>query len=233
MLFNQLELPLNFFASVKLPAMKNVHLVIADLFLRKDFAAEVCAGLSVPALEKMLGRGASTKSLVLSKVEGSARTDVLGLPLENHLCELFGVPCQGVAPIAPVSAAFDGLCEGCWLRADPVHLRLQRDQMLLLPNVEINAEEAAQICASLNAHFSEQGMEFFAPHPLRWYVRLAALPDMVTVPLSQVSGRNVRGLLPKGAQALHWHQVFNEIQMLLFAHPLNEAREQQGKLPIR
>ena len=203
--------------------MKSIHLVLTDLFLPKDFAAEVCADLSAPALEKMLARGAST---------ASARTDVIGLPLENLLCGMFGVPCRADAPIAPISAAFDGLDEGCWLRADPVHLRLQRDQLVLLPNVEISADEANQFCASLNEHFVGQGLVFFAPHPQRWYVRLDTLPDIETVPLSQVAGRNVHGLLPKGTGAARWHQLFNEIQMLLFAHPVNAAREARGELPV-
>src|SRR5450759_922275 len=211
--------------------MKSVHLVIPDLFLPKDFAAEVSAGLSVPALQKLLGRGASTKPLVLSAVEGAARTYGLGFPLEDLLCELFDIPFQGEAPIAPISAAFDGLAAGCWLRADPVNLNLQRDQ-LLLAGVQVGSEEAAALCASLNAHFAGQGMEFFAPHPQRWYVRLNALPLMRTTPLSQVIGGDVRGALPSGAEAARWHQLFNEIQMLLYAHPLNEAREARGESTI-
>lgn len=239
-------------ANDKLAAMRNVHLVICDLFLPADFAAEVCADLRLPALEKMLARGASTKPLVLSAVEGSARTDVTGLApstgsgpstspgraegggasLEEFLCGLFGVPCEAGAPVAPISAAFDGLGGGCWLRADPVHLRLQRDQLVLLPEVGVGADEAGRLCAALNAHFAGQGMEFFAPHPQRWYVRLDRLPGIETVPLSQAAGRNVRDLLPKGTEAAHWHRVFNEIQMLLFAHPVNEAREARGELPV-
>ena len=160
--------------------MRSVHLVIPDLFLPEDFAAEAGAGLSVPALEKMLGRGHSE---ILDPV-----------PLENLLCELFGVPCAADAPIAPISAAFDGLAAGCWLRADPVHLRLQRDQMLLLPVVEISAGEAGEMCASLNGHFAGQGMEFFAPHSHRWYVRLDSLPRIRTTPLSQVVGGDVRAV---------------------------------------
>jgi len=38
--------------------------------------------------------------------------------------------------------------------------------------------------------------------------------------------------LPKGDEAMHWHRIFNEIQMLLFAHPVNEAREARGELPV-
>jgi hypothetical protein len=203
--------------------MKSVHLVIPDLFLPKDFAAEVCAELRLPALEKLLGCGASTSS---------ARTGDFDISLENLLCEMFGLFCQADAPIAPISAAVDGLGMGCWLRADPVHLRLQRDQMLLLPNMEISAGEAGQLCASLNEHFAGQGMVFFAPHPQRWYVRLDTLPRIHTRPLSQVIGGDVRGALPTGEEAARWHQVLNEIQMLLFTHPLNESRDARGALPI-
>lgn len=197
--------------------MKNVHLVITDLFLPEHFAAEVCAGLAVPALEKLLARGHSE---TLSPVS-----------LEDHLCGLFGVPYQGDAPIAAISAGYDGLPAGNWMRADPVHLSLQRDQ-LRLSGVLPTPEEATILCASLNAHFAEQGMLFFAPHPQRWYVQLDATPRISTTPLSEVMGANVRGALPTGEDASRWHQLFNEIQMLLFAHPVNEAREARGEVPI-
>ena len=198
--------------------MENIHLVIADLFLPRDFAAAGCADLRLPALEKMLSRG-----------HAEIRDAV---PLENLLCEMFGVPCHAKAPVAPVSAVFDGLGEGCWLRADPAHLYLQRDQLVLQPVMAISPEEAGQFCTSLNEYFAGQGMEFFAPHSRRWYVRLDRLADIITTPLSQAAGRNIRGLLPKGDGAMHWHRVFNEIQMLLFAHPANEAREARGELPV-
>jgi len=194
--------------------MKSVHLVIPDLFLPNDFAAEACAGLRLPALEKLLGRGRSE--------------NLQAAPLENHLCGLFGNTRGAEAPIAPVSAAFDGLEAGCWLRADPVHLRLQRDQMLL-SGVMPGVDEAEQFCASLNEYFNGQGMEFFAPHPQRWYMRLDELPRISTTPISGVLGRNVRGALPTGEDAARWHQLFNEIQMMLFAHPLNQAREQRNE----
>jgi hypothetical protein len=203
--------------------MKNVHLVITDLFLPKDFAAEVCAGLNLPALETLLARGASLPAV---------QTDPAGVSLEDFLCGLFSVTCTSGAPVAAISAVFDGLESACWLRADPVHVRLQREQVVLLPNVVVSRDEATVLCASLNEHFFDQGLTFVAPHPSRWYVKLDTLPDIVTVPLSHVSGRNIHGNLPTGTDSRRWHQVFNEIQMLLFAHPLNEAREARGEMPI-
>ena len=117
------------------------------------------------------------------------------------------------------------------MRADPVHLRLQRDKLLLLP-VLAQAGEAGLLCASLNEYFAGRGMMFYAPHPNRWYVRLDCVPKIDTTPLSQVEGRCVRAHLPKGGDALHWLRIYNEIQMLLFAHPVNEAREASGELPL-
>jgi hypothetical protein len=194
--------------------MKFVHLVIPDLFLPREFAAEVVADMTLPALQKMLGRGQC-------KIHEPVQ-------LEELLCGIFGVPQSADVPIAPISAAFDGLGAGCWLRADPVHLHLQRDQ-LLLSGVKVSSEEAAAMCASMNEHFAGQGMEFFAPHAQRWYVRLDSLPRIRTTPMSQVVGGDVRRFLPAGDDASRWHQVFNEIQMLLHAHPLNEAREARGE----
>ena len=213
--------------------MKNVHLIITDLFLPEDFAAEVCAGLRLPALERLLARGVANSgrgNLATNRNELGGK--VVPATLEDLLCGVFGVSCRAGAPVAPIAAAFDGLGEGCWLCADPVHLRLQREQVVLLPNVEISANEALVLCASLNAHFVGQGLEFFAPHPQRWYVRLDELPEIQTVPLSQAAGRNIHGNLPTGAAERRWHQLFNEIQMLLFAHPLNAAREERGELPV-
>lgn len=199
--------------------MNSINLIVPDLFLPPEFAAEACAGLRLPALEKLLARG-----------HGEAVPEA---SLEGMLCGAFGVPCAGELPLASIAAAFDGLDGGCgWLRADPVHLRLQGGKMLLLADVDVAAEEANELCAALNAHFAGQGMEFFAPHPQRWYVRLASPPQLDTVPLSQAAGRNVSGLLPGGVDALCWHRRFNEMQMLLFAHPVNEAREARGELPL-
>jgi len=197
--------------------MKNVHLVIPDLFLPHEVAAEACAGLKLPALEKLL-----------------ARAEPAPLPeesLEAWLCAAFGVADQA---IAAVTLRADGMEPGTayWLRADPVHLRLQRDQLILHPGMCMDADEAAQLCASLNAHFAADGLCFFAPHPQRWYLRLDAAPGMNTYSLAQVAGKNVHTYLPQGPDALRWHGVFNEIQMLLFEHAVNQIREARGELPI-
>jgi hypothetical protein len=119
-----------------------------------------------------------------------------------------------------------------WLRADPVNLRILRDQMVLQPAMTVSMEEATQLCAALNEHFAGDNLHFMAPHPQRWYLRLDTDPGIETAPLTQVLGKNVHDFLPQGREGLRWHGVLNEIQMLLHAHPLNEAREQRGEWQI-
>lgn len=197
--------------------MKQIHVVVPDIFLPQLLANDVCAGMQLPVLEKIL-----------------ARSKMSPLPmhsLEAWLCEAFNVP---EAAIAPVTLLADGLPpeDGYWMRADPVHLRLERDQMILQTNVAPSKEEARQLCEYLNAHFADAGMRFFAPHPQRWYLRLADNPQIDTHSIYQVEGRNSRFYLPKGATALQWHGVLNEIQMLLYGHPVNQTIEQRKALPI-
>ncbi len=197
--------------------MRSVHLVIPDLFLPQQVAAEACAGLVLPALGTLLAR-AKTAPLPVES-------------LEVWLCETFGVANQALAPI---TLRADGMEPGAayWLRADPVHLRLQRDQLILQDGGLLTVAEAAQLCACLNAHFVADGLRFFAPHPQRWYLQADNAPEMSTYSLAHVLGRDVHPYLPQGAGALRWHGVFNEIQMLLFEHPVNQARETRGELPV-
>lgn len=193
--------------------MRSLHLVIPDLLLPKQLAEYAGKDLPLPALEKLL-----------------ARATVNPIPedtLESWLCRAYGVDEHAIAPVTLLA---DGMDAGgdYWLRADPVGLVMQQTRMVLQADVELSAEEAAQLCASLNRHFADDGMQFAAPHPQRWYLRLQEVPQLVTQPLSQVLGGDMHAHLPEGRDALHWHGVLNEIQMLLFAHEVNQAREQRG-----
>ena len=194
--------------------MNHLHLIIPALFLPAE-AAGVYAGLRLPHLEKLLAR--------------SARSILPPTTLESRLCEAFGV-----RSVAPLRALADGLAanEGYWLCADPVELQMQPSQVMLQPDVTCAEEEAQQVCASLNTHFAEEGLRFFAPHPDRWYLQAQSLGEVMMVPLRAAAGRDVRTLLPQGADARRWWRLNNEMQMLLHQHPVNAARQQAGKPAI-
>lgn len=193
--------------------MNHLQLLIPDLFPPQEIVTEVCAGLHLPVLEKLLARASATT--------------LPAITLEDSLCTSFGVQA-----VAPVRATADGLDAGdsYWLCADPVNLQLQRSEMLLFPDVALSGEEAAALCASLNEHFADSEMKFYAPHPQRWYVQLQAAPQLVTTPLSRVAWRDVKFHQPQGADALRWQRIATEVQMVLYTHPVNRAREARGEL---
>jgi hypothetical protein len=197
--------------------MKNVQLVIPDLFLPQQLSADLTAGLALPALETLLAR-ANSETLPTKS-------------LETWLCKAFRVAEDAIVPI---TMRADGLEPDAfyWLSADPVYLNLQRNQLILQMNVFLTAEEAAQFCSTLNLHFAADGLRFYSPHPQRWYLRLDKAPEINMHPLAQVVGMNANAYLPEGVDALRWHGVFNEIQMFLFEHAVNQAREARGELPV-
>lgn len=197
--------------------MKTIHWVITDLFLPEAVAKPVCAGLALPALGKILARS-QQQSLAIAN-------------LEDWLCQHFALPAQAIAPI---TLQADGIPpnKDYWLRADPVHLRLDHDQMILQNNVNLSLAEAGEVCRYLTDYFKDSGLKFCAPHPTRWYLQLTEDPKISTQPVSQVEGRNARFYLPQGSEAAKWNRLTNEIQMALFAHPIHQAAAERGEVSI-
>ena len=197
--------------------MRAIHLVVPDLWLPPELARPVGAGLALPVLERMLAR-ADAAPLACDS-------------LEDWLCDAFGVQRHAVAP---VTAAADGLPvgEGFWLRAEPVHLQLRINEVVLQSGLDLTQDEAGRMVESLNRHFEQDGLVFLAPHPGRWYLRLSAPTDLRNEPPALVHGENVRERHMQGDDALRWNRMLAELQMLLYHHPVNEAREARGALPV-
>lgn len=150
--------------------------------------------------------------------------------LEELICRQFGVTRQTDWPLAAITYAFDEGRPGSdyWLRADPVHVLLNRNKLILRDDLTLTADEAQALCNALAAHFGDT----LAPRPMqpdRWYMRLAEDPCISTTPPSQAMGKPIDPLLPQGTGAMHWRKLLNEAQMLLFSHPVNQSRESRGQ----
>jgi len=180
--------------------------------------AEVTHALETPALNRLLAR---------------ARLSAAPRPLSSLLGQPFGLSELNVARMAALGAGLDGT-RGAWLVADPVHLRLERDRALLadVGVMRLSAEEASALTADLNLHFADDGLRFHAPSPGRWFLELAQAPAARFSPLPDVIGDNVNDHRPQGRAGLEWGRLQNEMQMLLFAHPVNQAREARNETPV-
>jgi hypothetical protein len=123
-----------------------------------------------------------------------------------------------------------------WLYATPVHLILQRDSFSLSAPVPLplESDEIDDLTAALNKNFysddkSTDNMQFFW-HENTWFLRLQTNPNIETSAPELAIDQNIDAFAPTGEGAIKWASFINEVQMLLFAHPINVARE-ANKLP--
>lgn len=195
----------------------NVHLAVPDLFWPETGAPPAQATGRLSALEMLLARGRRTA--------GDAAS------LEAWLLERWGAPDGLVAPYALLADGGDP-GDGFWLRADPCHLRVDRDRLVLhdATTFDLERAESEALAEHLNRHLGGAALVLFPLQPERWYARASAAHPLPTPSLSAARGRSVAGR--GGDPGVRWRAVENEIQMLLHAHPVNEAREARGELPV-
>lgn len=120
-----------------------------------------------------------------------------------------------------------------WLYALPVHLVLQRDSFSLASPVPLPLEndEIDALTALFNEHFAADSKSFFWRED-KWFLRLQVNPNIQTSAPQAAINKDISAYLPTGEGALRWASFSNEIQMLLFEHPINQAREAKGQLAI-
>jgi hypothetical protein len=172
----------------------------------------------------------------LARLLSKANVRQLDLPLEAVVCAQHGLVANPDYPIAAIAANADGLAVGdaYWLRADAVHLLLQRDSFSLSEPapLQVAREHAELIIASLNQHFSQDGMTFCIGNSGAWYLRLTQMPAIQTTLPSVAMDRNIYQFMPQGTAASAWLSYLNEIQMLLHDHPVNMQRESTHQAAI-
>ena len=176
------------------------------------------SGARAPALELLLARGRT------SSAESSS--------VEAWLQEHFGLEDEPMAAGALTLAASGGEPgRHFWARTDPVHLRLMRDRLIVVPSAafSLSLEEARALAGALNRHFAGR-LAIEVVEPGRWCARLEETLAFHADPPLAAAGRDVDLALRGGGEAARrWGALLNEAQMLLHAHPVNQEREARGE----
>jgi hypothetical protein len=175
---------------------------------------------SMPALEMLLAR--------------SRRTQDPAASLEAWLCRAFGVQDaasgEPAVPAGALTACAHGLDPGAvlWLRADPVHLRADRNRVLLMPGqgLAVTAAEAQSLTAALAPLLAGKFL-LHALQPDRWCLQAvdSAQAEAGSRAPADLAGADIDAHLPPKS----WHLLLTEIQMALYEHPANTLREQRGE----
>jgi hypothetical protein len=200
-------------------ANTRVDLLVPDLFgpvpmLEEDFP-------DLPSL-----------SLILARAN---RHPAVGTDPIRVLFDRFGVevrPDRDIpsAPFSLLADMPDAVTDGFWLHADPIHLRPDRDRMLLFDarRLDLEREETDSLIELFNGHFAADGLRLEAPVTERWYLRSQESPRIRARPLADVVGRGVERSYLRGEDAAHWMRWLNEAQMLFHHSPVNQRRELAG-----
>jgi hypothetical protein len=124
--------------------------------------------------------------------------------------------------------------DGRYLVATPVAWYADRQRVIARQwgaSLAVSSEEQLAIATAFNHHFAADGLQ------LTWHDHHASLripPDLPLPPLPPLSALASHSLnqLQPAAHWRHWQRLTSEMQMLLYALPLNRQREAARQLPI-
>jgi hypothetical protein len=144
---------------------------------------------------------------------------------------------DGLLPFAAEAARADGFAPvtgAGWGLLTPAHWHVGHDQVNLVDPalLELDEPEARTLHATLAPLFEDLGWGWHWAGPTRWYVSHPSLAELPTASIDRVIGRNVDLWLNDHPGVMLVRRLQSEVQMLLYVHPLNDAREARGAMSV-
>lgn len=192
-----------------------------------DAGAQALKSLQLPHLDALLSHW--------REAERDAGDETsLSPPHERALARALGWSVtDGLIPWAARDAAAAGLDTSLpWGRLTPAHLLLGSDHIGLTDPGALALEpwESRRFFDALHELFASEGFTLHWVSDLNWLVSHPLLKELPTLAADRAIGHALHSDMP--AQPRLVRRLLNEVQMLLFNHPLNESREARGELPI-
>ncbi len=192
-------------------------------------------GAAPPALPPLPHLDALLKRLQVAEAI-ACEDDAPDTPFERALARAHGLP---GAPGQLPWAAFDTGTVGtpcAWLR--PCHWQLGMDHVTLLPpeRLALAEDESRALLAAVQPLLQEDGIALRWVRPDAWLAQGELLRGLRTWSMARAAQwpltREVLALAAASAHSAQLRRLQNELQMLLYTHPVNEAREQAGQWPV-
>jgi hypothetical protein len=189
-------------------------LIVPGLIWTRQALADLTYDLPLPALTTLLGNGRLARLAPRNTAAVLAELSGLDAPLPAAALRWF--------------ALREHPADNHWLCLDPVQLRIEQRSLIVDDprRLQLTADEAAALAVSLAPTFAEFGrLEVISPGT--WNLRLACLAPAFEA-LPEAIGRAAPSL-PLDTAYAAWRHAVSEAQMMLHAHPVNQAREAAGK----
>ena len=207
-----------------------MHLLIAHASALSESCRHVLEDLNLPQL-----------AALLSRMEPSTRSEAdefsLSTPHERALAEALGLAGpDGGLPWAARLAAQDGIDTGdlSWGLLTPTHWHVGVDHVTMLDpeTLALGEDESREFLDAVRPLFESEGWALAWGAPTRWYAAHESLSELPTASVDRVIGRNVDAWMPDHPQSRLLRRLQQEVQMLLYTHPLNDRRAELGLLPV-
>ena len=184
-------------------------------------------GLKLPHLQTLLSLLQRQKALQDSE------DWALHMPHERLLAEALGWAQDSAAlPWAAWHSAQQGQPSAkpqAWMT--PCHWQVGMDQVVMLDpaSLFLSDDESQQLLQAMQPFLQEDGLQVTWHSALAWHAQGDMLAEMPTASLDRVIGQNVKPWMPDSPSAHHaakpLQRLQSEMQMLLYNHPVNDARE--------
>ena len=184
--------------------------------------------------------------------------DSLSPPHERLLAKALCLPASADGLIPWAARQAHANCHEGWAVITPCHWAMGREHATLTDpaTLELNDTDSRALLAAMQPYFATEGITLNYAAPTRWLAEGDVFKSLPTASLDRVLGRNVERWLPQderrdgpprassapsggsvvrkatsvGARPLKLLQ--NEMQMLLYTHPVNDERAAKGQRSI-
>ena len=202
------------------------HLLIPYAAVQSPGGQQALASLELPNLERLLARLSPLESDIGDEESPSP-------PHERALARALGLPGgDGQLAWAAWQVQHGSLAAGvpdnaAWAFITPCHWQVSTDHITLHDPAALGLDEAGSraLLAVIAPWFEQDGITLLYDQPTRWLARGEVFANLRSTSLERVLHRDVRPWLQSAEQHPVLRRLHSEMQMLLYTHPWNEARE--------
>ena len=183
--------------------------------------------LDLPHLGRLLQHMACTHR----DAEDPHATACPHMPHERAKARALGWPDRGPLPWA-AWANPDNTAPQAWIT--PCHWQIGMDQVTMLDPafLGLGDAESQQLLQAMQPFLHEDGLQVQWHSALMWHASGTVFEGMQAASLDRVSGVNVKPWITDGHMPPSLRRLQSEMQMLLYNHPVNDARMAQGRLTV-
>jgi hypothetical protein len=163
----------------------------------------------------------------------------LSPPHERVLAHAHGLEAapDGLVPLAALQVQQSGRGDpgDGWAWIQPAHWRVGADHIAMAQprDLQLDREDSLALLEAMRPWFAEDGITLAYDTPLRWLAQGEIFRVLPTASLDRVAGGAIDRWLPSGGGSGRTvRRLQQEMQMLLYTLPLNDARQRRGLLPV-